>query len=106
MMKIQLLQTPVYHRNGISGKGFWALSIRWTEDHMPLQYAIATVDGEDVHDWVEGKSHDPATRILTIGAMGGIDIDNTMRGDHFHDDLCAYIATHQKLKVSRNKKKS
>jgi hypothetical protein len=82
----------VYHRNGISGIGFYALHIEWPEDgYTHLREAVVTVDGHDVDNFRDKKPHDPATRVLMLDNVGGVDIDDTMRGDWFHEALINWI---------------
>lgn len=88
--KFKVHGDPVYHRNGIGGIGFYAVVFSYEEDGIQRS-AVATVDANDVDAAEEGKLHDPGTRILMVCPAGGIDIEETMRGDHFHEALCTAI---------------
>lgn len=80
----------VWHRNGISGKGFFALHILWPENGQ-IREAFATVDGEDIEAFYNSKHVDPATRVLMVRDNGSLDLDETMRGDFFHEALVKWI---------------
>lgn len=90
-MKIEV-NKAVYHRNGITGIGFWAIHFNYSEDGR-REEAIATVDDDDVGK----KKVNPGTRILMLDENGYVDLERTMRGDHFHNALCDWI-----IKEARN----
>jgi len=80
-----------FHRNGVCGVGFYAVNFSYTEGGV-LRSAYATVSCQDLEAVRTKKLHDPETRVLMINPnTGSIDISETMRGDHFHDDLCKYL---------------
>ena len=81
-----------YHRNGISGIGFHALHIKWPEEgYVADREAVVTINGFDVENRITKKPHDPDTRVLMLDEMGGVDIEQTMRGDHFHEALIDWL---------------
>lgn len=89
---IKILESH-YHRNGISGVGFYATSITWVEDGK-VNNAVATVSASDVEDWKAKRPHDPQTRVLMIRHTptgGSVDLADTMRGDWFHDEMCKQL---------------
>lgn len=84
-----------YHRNGISGVGFYAIEFKYLENGKE-RHAIGTVSSDDIKAIRDGTPYDPETRILMLGEDGGVDIEETMRGDHFHNQLCKFIMEKQK----------
>jgi hypothetical protein len=86
----------VWHRNGISGIGFYAMEFKWKEEgYSGKQRAIATVDYYDVEK--HGKEpYDPGTRVLMMRNDGSIDTSDTMRGDYFHEALVLWIRKNKK----------
>jgi hypothetical protein len=82
-----------YHRNGITGKGFYACSFSADVDGR-FEQGIATVDADDIDVSVGEKFINPGTRVLMVGNGGGIDVTRTMRGDHFHPWLREAIEEH------------
>jgi hypothetical protein len=82
-----------YHRNGIAGLGFYAVSFTYEEMGEKIT-AIATVDANDVEAYAKQEPHDPGTRVFRFGRTGGINLAEHMRGDHFHDALCEAIVKH------------
>lgn len=98
--RIHVLKS-VYHRNGISGIGFYTLHIKWSEEgYEQPREAVATVNAFDVEAKREGKRHDPDTRVLMLDDAGGVDIEQTMRGDWFHDDLVAYLIREEDRRIA------
>lgn len=95
----------VYHRNGVCGIGFYTLLISWRENgYRDRRHAIATVSTDDIQSTRDGQPFDPSTRVLMIGDFGGVDIEQTMRGDHFSDELCRWVIadedkTHKERRV-------
>ena len=94
-----------YHRNGIGGIGFYAMSITWVEDGE-IRYAVATVSADDVENWRNKNRHDPQTRVLVIshtptGAC--VNINDTLRGDWFHDELCKYLVVKEDAAIRGRK---
>ncbi len=88
-----------YHRNGIRGIGFWAIEFTWIEPGYSKQrHAVATIDSYDVEKFESGERHNPGTRIIMLNAANEPCVDETMRGDHFHEDLCKYILAERKKK--------
>lgn len=92
-----------YHRNGISGVGFYALSFNWTEHLNDQRYAIATVSSDDFERYMKKKNCNPETRVLCFGHTGGVDLNNTMRGDYFHEALCEWLVLNPNNRVSFSK---
>lgn len=91
-IKKLVVHNVVGHRNGISGKGFYTLSFSYEEDDGSTRSAIATVDYEDLQCIRDKKRYDPGTRVLMYRKdNSGIDIEETMRGDWFHADLCRLL---------------
>jgi hypothetical protein len=88
-LKIKVINA-VGHRNGICGIGFYAVDFTFHEDGKTRE-AIATVSFQDVENFRKNKPHDPSTRVLMLCDAGGVDIEQTMRGDHFHDELCKFL---------------
>lgn len=86
----------VYHRNGITGIGFYAITFAYVEDGITRE-AIATVSDDDVQKVRRNQPHDPSTRVLMFqdNGSGLLDISRTMRGDHFHPNLCRYLIGHE-----------
>jgi hypothetical protein len=81
----------VAHRNGICGVGFYAVSFSYVENGK-YRNAIATVSYDDLEAKFAKEPHDPQTRVLMFREDNtGLDIEETMRGDHFHNDLCKYL---------------
>jgi hypothetical protein len=81
----------VHHRNGMSGVGFYAVNFFWKETPRGAQFeSIATVSTDDLESFRNGVDHDPDTRVLMI-RDGGVDIEQTLRGDNFHKALCEYL---------------
>lgn len=97
MMQNLKVHEKVYHRNGISGIGFYAVEFSYEEDGEE-HHAIATVDAYDVENLRDGgkKLNNPGTRVLMLDESGYVDIKRTMRGDHFHKQLCDYIIKEMK----------
>jgi hypothetical protein len=93
MTKINVHQS-VYHRNGVSGVGFYAIRFDYTEDGRKRQ-AIATVSAGDVESIRTKQPHDPQTRVLMLDPLDKTDITETMRGDHFHEALVKWILNHE-----------
>lgn len=86
-----------WHRNGISGVGFYAILFSNKEDGVTGEY-LATVSGDDLEKSrarAEGKpgipAYCPETRVIALCPAGGVDIERTMRGDYFHGDLVQYL---------------
>jgi hypothetical protein len=88
-MKLKVLNC-VYHRNGITGIGFYAVEFKYQEDGKE-RHGVATIDSYDVDKIKHKEPHNPGTRILMLDEAGGVDLEQTMRGDNFHDDLCKWI---------------
>lgn len=84
-----------YHRNGVSGVGFYAIHFSYVEDSV-TRNAIATVSSNDFDKYLNKEPYDPETRVLMFGPLGGIDISETMRGDYFNDQLMDHIKKHTK----------
>ena len=82
-----------YHRNGVGGIGFFAVEFSFKGDDDSTRFAVATVCSQDVATVGRGMQvRNPATRVLMFGERAGVlDITETMRGDCFHEALCAYL---------------
>ena len=92
----------VYHRNGISGLGFWAIDFTWIEDGEQ-RHAIGTVASDDVEKGLpEGLSYNPATRIIMLNKANEPCIEETMRGDNFHEPLVEWIQAYLKTEWWKN----
>lgn len=90
MAKLITVTECRYHRNGISGIGFYAIRFSWMDEGRE-DHAIATVSSEDTAKYDKKVSHNPETRVLVFGHDGGLDLNRTMRGDYFHEDLCEWL---------------
>lgn len=88
-MQLKILNC-VYHRNGIGGIGFYAVEFTYVEDDKE-RHAIGTVDTFDVDALRKGEPHDPGTRIIMLNAANEPIIEETMRGDYFHEELVKHI---------------
>lgn len=96
-MNLKILKC-VYHRNGISGIGFYAVEFKYVEDGRE-RHAIGTVDSQDIEKTQNNTPpYNPDTRLLMLDEVGGVDIEETMRGDYFHADLVKWITAEQKRK--------
>lgn len=86
-----------YHRNGITGISFYAVWFTYTEDGIK-ESAVATVDADQVEKERCGgaQNYNPGTRVLMLDEVGGVDLQRTMRGDHFHKELCEWIIKEKK----------
>ena len=81
-----------YHRNGVGGIGFFAVEFSFKGDDETTRFAVATVCSQDVATAGRGlQVRNPATRVLMFRGPGALDITETMRGDCFHEALCAYL---------------
>jgi len=101
-----VVHNVVGHRNGITGKGFYAVSFSYQEDDGSTRSAIATVDYQDLQCIRDKTPYDPGTRVLMCRKdNSGIDIEETMRGDWFHDTLCRYLIALDDAKFPPLKKK-
>ena len=103
LKNLQVSQS-VYHRNGISGIGFYALAFSYEEEEEngKIYTAIATVSERDLENFRGDHSHDPDTRVLMltqVGSISGIDLTATMRGDYFHVDLCRWLIEQEDLQA-------
>jgi hypothetical protein len=88
-----------YHRNGVSGQGFFLVGFTWVQTDVYGQepyshemvgwvYSPLTVGGTDEPNPIDWRS------LKLDMAYGVIDLAepwNTWRGDHFFPDLCAAI---------------
>ena len=88
------VQNCIYHRNGISGIGFWAVEFSYSEDEK-THNGIATVDDDDVQRFKKQERCNPGTRIIMLRNHTPR-IEETMRGDKFHTQLCEIIVEREK----------
>lgn len=86
-----------FHRNGVGGWGFWAVTFDWKDDDGQDHRMVATVPSAS--DSLKIKRHDCVICVLDIDLLAKGDVlfgSNSWRGDHFHgavwkaiDDYCA-----------------
>ena len=77
-----------YHRNGITGLGFYAVSGSVVIDDVKEKF-VATVSGPELEAFRRGQRVvNPDTRVLILTADGSVNPWYTVRGDHFHEPLC------------------
>jgi hypothetical protein len=94
-----------YHRNGITGVGFYAIEFTYIDEEQYEQHALATVDADQIEAVRNGKRdfYNPGTRIILLDESGCPDIKMTMRGDHFHGELVTFLLIWiEKDRVARN----
>lgn len=81
----------IYHRNGISGIGFYALEFSYVEEGR-ARIGIATVDADDVEIIKKNEPFaNPGTRVIMLNKANEPIIEETMRGDYFHAALVDWI---------------
>lgn len=89
-MKIKVTDID-YHRNGISGEGFWAVAFDW-KDGMYTRRMVAAVFGGPGQVAVLDAEL-ASERDVTFGS-------NSWRGDHFETFLRLAIEEHEKEAAS------
>ena len=79
-----------FHRNGISGEGFWTILFKGHED------ADSTIKGQRFLATVASKTDGPGeddihTRVHRLSDLVDGDAGNAWRGDNFHDELTVLV---------------
>jgi hypothetical protein len=86
-MKIKVTDID-YHRNGISGEGFWAVAFDWKDDDKQLRHMVAAVFD---------RPGQVAVLDAEMASEGNVTFgSNSWRGDHFENDLRLAIAEYEK----------
>lgn len=78
-----------YHRNGISGIGFYAVRFTFIDDEAKTRSAIATIFNNDSDD-AKVTGH---CAVLVENSQGHIDISDKYRGDHFEAELRKFLVS-------------
>lgn len=107
-MNVTKVHQCVYHRNGVSGEGFWAV-IFDAEEHrahedLGSRRFIATVFDDDVEAWKERRLVNPHCAVFDIGMLAEVGVTfghNSWRGDHFFAPLCEVITGTDWFAVNR-----
>ena len=89
------LKALAYHRNGVAGKGFWAVAFTWRSGLRKPINMVATVFESNEHD--EAEVHPCTGRLAVLDATLACagHVSDKWRGDDFEPQLRQWIAQHQ-----------
>lgn len=90
-----------YHRNGVSGEGFWTIIFEGADgSDVAGEVFVATYFGDD-DDVIR-------TAVLRVKSLAYGDANDGMRGDAFHDELKAlaenYVWPHEQPEPTVNRR--
>lgn len=84
-----------YHRNGVSGRGFWTILFRGHDDADSLvkgNLFVATFfpkeEGDEEEDIPDVEA---CVAVLRLDDLNAGDAEQAWRGDHFHTELQALV---------------
>lgn len=84
-----------YHRNGVSGRGFWNIIFKGHEDADNIvagHIFVATFfPADEMEEGYEAEGDDACVAVLRLGDLNQGNAEQAWRGDHFHDELQALV---------------
>lgn len=93
--------TVEHHRNGVSGRGFYAVTFECPENG-PMVAAVFP-NGEDEDGLPTFNMDEPEIAVFHLGLLGDGNIrfgENSWRGDHYHRELTEAIRQNCKERLT------
>ena len=85
--RVGLVVDMSYHRNGVSGRGFWTILFEGAKG--------SDIEGESFVATYFPGGDEICTAVLRLDPLIAGNADNCMRGDTFHDELKALVDNYE-----------